>query len=83
MPKAAKPAPPQEPTAPLAKIDILIAALQQPDGASLDELMQATGWQRHSVRGALAGIVFRKLGSKVLSEKTDGVRRYKAPTDAG
>jgi hypothetical protein len=68
QPRAAAPAP--------AKIDRLIALLQRPDGASLDDLCHATGWQRHSVRGALAGSIKRK-GHRVVSQLVDGVRRYR------
>jgi len=39
--------------------------------------MAATGWQQHSVRGAMAGAL-RKRGLIISSEKTDGVRRYRA-----
>ncbi len=52
--------------------------LSRPQGASVDELMAVTGWQRHSVRGALAGAVKKKLGAAVKSEVEDGVRRYRA-----
>ena len=58
------------------KLDLLIARLQRPDGATIDELMKATAWQAHSVRGAMAGTL-KKKGYSVTSAKTDGVRRYK------
>ena len=60
-----------------AKTDTVIAMLSRPQGASIDELMAATSWQRHSVRGALAGAVRKKLGAAVTSEVADGVRRYR------
>jgi uncharacterized protein DUF3489 len=51
--------------------------LRRPDGTSLKELMKATGWQAHSVRGFLSGAVGRKMGLKLASAKTeDGERRY-------
>ena len=50
--------------------------LVRPDGASLAELIAATGWQAHSVRGALAGSL-KKKGHVILSEKSDGQRRYR------
>ena len=59
------------------KTDTVIAMLSRPQGASVDELMAATSWQRHSVRGALAGAVRKKLGAAVTSEVADGVRRYR------
>lgn len=51
------------------KQSMLIDLLQRPDGASLDELIQALGWQAHSVRGAIAGAIKKKLGFMVVSEK--------------
>ena len=39
--------------------------------------MQSTGWQPHSVRGFLAAVVRKKLGLKLVSEKTDGPRVYR------
>ena len=50
--------------------------LRRPDGASLADLVAATGWQAHSVRGALAGPLRRK-GHVILSEKDAGSRRYR------
>jgi hypothetical protein len=40
-------------------------------------MMQSTGWQPHSVRGFLAAVVRKKLGLKLVSEKTDGPRVYR------
>ena len=55
-----------------------LALLRSLNGASIDELQKATGWQAHSVRGFLAGAVKKKLGLALLSEKTDaGPRRYR------
>ena len=46
-------------------------------GASLKEIMKATGWQVHSVRGFLSGTVGKKMGLTVVSTKTgDGERSY-------
>jgi hypothetical protein len=39
--------------------------------------MKATGWQEHSVRGFLAGVVHKKLGLSMESKKTAGVRVYR------
>ena len=47
----------------------LIAMLRAPDGATIEEIMAATGWQSHTVRGAMAGALKRKLGLTVTSEK--------------
>jgi hypothetical protein len=53
-----------------------IAMLQSDAGATIPGLMEATGWQQHSVRGFLAGVVRKKLGLNLVSEKADNVRVY-------
>ena len=60
-----------------SKLDQVQALLLAPGGASIAELMTATGWQQHSLRGALAGAL-KKRGLVIASDKTDGVRRYRA-----
>jgi len=51
--------------------------LKRPDGATLAELMKATGWQAHSIRGFLSGAVGKKMGLTVASAKRqDGERSY-------
>ena len=60
----------------MTKLALLVARLSRPRGATIVELCKATGWQAHSVRGALAGAL-RKKGHVVRSEKTDGPRRYR------
>jgi hypothetical protein len=62
---------------PATKLDRLAALLARREGASIAELMSATGWQPHSVRGALAGSLKRR-GLVITSKKVDGVRRYKS-----
>ncbi|WP_299363379.1 DUF3489 domain-containing protein [uncultured Paracoccus sp.] len=58
----------------------LIAMLRAPDGATIEEIMAATGWQSHTVRGAMAGAIKKKLGLEVTSEKIeDRGRVYKLP----
>ena len=47
----------------------LIAMLQAPEGASIAEIAEATGWQHHSIRGAISGSLKKKLGLEVTSEK--------------
>ena len=58
------------------KLDRLLFELAKEDGATLDALVTATGWQKHSVRGAIAGALKRK-GHQISSRKSDGVRRYR------
>jgi hypothetical protein len=71
----AKPDPAAGPAA--SKLDQLVALLRAPGGASLPEMQSATGWQVHSVRGAMAGAL-RKKGHTVISEKPEGgLRRYR------
>ncbi|WP_265501793.1 DUF3489 domain-containing protein [Paracoccus beibuensis] len=58
----------------------LIAMLRAPDGATIEEIMAATGWQSHTVRGAMAGALKKKLGLEVSSEKVESRGRvYKLP----
>jgi len=75
--KAAKVAEQEPPSADKpSKLEQLVSMLVRPDGASLADLTSATRWQAHSVRGALAGAL-KKKGHVVVSEKIDGVRRYR------
>jgi hypothetical protein len=60
----------------------LIALLERKRGATLDELMHATGWQAHSVRGVMSGVIRKRLGLNVQSELLDGVRHYRITTTA-
>ena len=48
---------------------MLIEMLRAPEGATIDEIVAATGWQSHTVRGAIAGALKKKLGLEVTSEK--------------
>jgi hypothetical protein len=63
-----------------SKQDRIVALLQRPEGATLDVLVKETQWQKHSVRGFLAGTVRKKLKLPLLSEKIDGVRNYRIGT---
>lgn len=60
-----------------SKLDRLASLLARSNGASITEMTSATGWQKHSVRGALAGALKRR-GLAITSEKVDGVRRYRS-----
>ncbi|HVR90384.1 MAG TPA: DUF3489 domain-containing protein [Novosphingobium sp.] len=69
--------PPRTPS----KLDQVEALLLAEGGASIAELMTATGWQQHSVRGAMAGAL-KKRGLTITSEKLEGLRRYRAEKPA-
>ena len=59
----------------------MIELLKRPDGATLNQLVEVTGWQAHTVRGAMAGALKKKLGLNIESEKTDGQeRKYRITT---
>lgn len=63
---------------PGTKLAGLIDALSQPGGATVNQIMAATQWQAHTVRGAISGMVRKKLGYNVVSEKgADGDRLYR------
>ena len=60
-----------------SKLETIVAMLRQKRGANIDELAAATGWQKHSVRGAIFGAIKTTLGSTVISERKNGVRIYR------
>ena len=51
--------------------------LRAPSGATIDAIAHATGWQQHSVRGFLAGIVRKKLGFNLVSAASENGRIYR------
>ena len=64
------------------KIVILVDQLRNPDGATIAAMMAATGWQAHSVRGAISGSIKKALGIAVMSEKTEAGRTYRIAAEA-
>jgi Protein of unknown function (DUF3489) len=69
---------------PGSKQSRVIAMLRSPTGATIAAMMKATGWQQHSVRGFLAGVVRKRLKLKLASKKVDGQRIYQiASGDSG
>ncbi|MDC8755190.1 DUF3489 domain-containing protein [Erythrobacter sp. sf7] len=61
---------------PASKLDTLEKLLRRKNGATIAEMVKTTGWQQHSVRGALAGAI-KKRGHAVISDKINGTRRYR------
>lgn len=68
----------------ITKHDRILTLLSRREGATIPEMMEASGWQQHSVRGFLAGTVKKKLGFTLTSSKTVGdLRRYRIETKRG
>ena len=60
-----------------SKQNMVLTMLRRANGTSIAEIIEATGWQPHSVRGFLSGALKKRLKIDVISEKgEDGVRRY-------
>ena len=53
----------------------VIQMLQRPEGATIQQIMEATGWQAHTVRGTFAGAFKKKLGLTISSDKAEGSER--------
>jgi hypothetical protein len=71
-PSASRTAPQRGKTREGTKQAALVAMLQRPEGATIPEVVEATGWQPHTVRGALAGALKKRLGLTIVSEKLEG-----------
>ncbi len=64
-----------------SKQEQVLEMLRRPDGVTILQIMDATDWQQHSVRGFLSGAVKKKLGLKLLSDKDkDSIRTYRIKT---
>jgi len=77
---AAQPPAPKRPTPRTGtKQAMLIEMLQRPEGATMEQIIGATGWQAHTARGTMSGALRKKLGLVVTSEKEAGKSRvYRA-----
>lgn len=62
------------------KADIILGLLGRPEGATLDQMVEATGWLPHTTRAALTGL--KKKGHQVTSLKADGERTYRVAAPA-
>ena len=63
---------------PGTKLAAIIDAMRHPGGATIAQMMAGTGWQAHTVRGAISGMVRKRLGYEVVTEKgADGQRAYR------
>lgn len=60
-----------------SKLDDMIEALREPKGATLAQLMSLTGWQIHSVRGAMSGALKKRRGLSIISTKPGSERIYR------
>lgn len=61
-----------------SKLAILVGLLSREEGATVEEMIAATGWQTHSVRGVMSGALAKKFGFTIGTEKVDGIgRRYR------
>ena len=67
---------------PSTKIAVAEALLRRPEGATMEQLVAATGWQAHSMRGAMSGNLKKKRGLVIASTKVDGVRTYRIAAEA-
>jgi hypothetical protein len=65
-----------------SKQDAVIAMLRRPEGATVDEVASATGWQRHTVRGVFSGTRKEELGLTLASAKEERGRVYRIGTAA-
>jgi hypothetical protein len=71
-----EPEPPSDARRP-SKQDEVIAMLRRPEGATVDEVARATGWQRHTVRGVFSGTLKKKPGLTLASAKEERGRVYR------
>ena len=60
-----------------SKQDKVIAMLRRPEGATVDEVATAMGWQRHTVRGLFSGTLKKKLGLTLASAQEERGRVYR------
>lgn len=62
---------------PSTKQHQMVQMLQRPEGATIDQMVKALGWQSHTVRGTMSGALKKRLGLKLTSTKDEGGRIYR------
>jgi hypothetical protein len=62
---------------PIFKKDAVLAMLCRPKGATISNLMKATGWQEHTIRGFFAGTIRKRLALNLVSNRSNGERTYR------
>lgn len=61
-----------------SKLQTVIQLLSRPESATIDDMVAATGWQKHTIRSALSHALAKKRGYEIVSDKPkDGLRIYK------
>lgn len=83
LPTAARFAEGRRPARSNSKRAKVVELLSRPNGTTVAAIMKATGWQQHSVHGFLSGVVRKKLGLALESDKTDGQRVYRIASVKG
>ena len=66
---------------PTGKLGAVVALMRRAEGATVQQMSEATGWQAHSVRGAMSGALKKKHGLIITSEKGDAGRVYRITGD--
>lgn len=74
---AAKTKPPAKAPRKETKQDLVLRMLRRKTGATIPAIMEATGWQEHSVRGFLSAVARKRLGLTLILEGEAGKRRYR------
>ena len=62
---------------PAGKLGVVAGMLRRPEGATVAQMGEATGWQAHSVRGAIAGSLKKKHGLTIVTQAAEGGRVYR------
>jgi len=60
-----------------SKQAMLIKMLERPEGATIDQMVETTGWQRHSIRGVISGVLKKRLGHSITSERGECGQIYR------